>query len=234
MEYGRNGASPMSVTLDAIANDGQPGEADNVQAENVTTGEGADTIVGDDAQNTLVALGGPDTIRGLGGNDVIFADAAPGSGMPVRGLVQSLPADDVVDGGAGRDQVDCGTGFDLALHDPVDQLDANCERVGALLAAESAALTGKKKNKAKVAIECPAAEGAPCEGRLAFTANGKQVGKGTFNVPADKTKKAKGKLNKKGLKAIGNAGGSLLVSVTVTTTEPGGVAESAGRILLYQ
>ena len=74
----------------------------------------------------------------------------------------------------------------------------------------------------------------PCSGRLVLTVGGKTVAKGKFNVAAGATKQAKVKLTKKGLKAVENAGGALLASVDVITTEPGGVAETGGRVLLYQ
>ena len=90
------------------------------------------------------------------------------------------------------------------------------------------------KGKAKVGIECPESEGTACQGRIKLTAGGKKTGKGKFNVPAGESKNAKVKLTKKGTKTLDNAGGSLLVSVLVTTTEPGGVSETDGRILLYR
>ena len=141
---------------------------------------------------------------------------------------------DVLDGGPGRDDIDCGGDFDLVLHDPFDEISPDCERTGALLDADSAALGGKKHNKAKIGVECPTAEDAACTGTLTLTANDKQIGKGSFNVAPGTTKRGKAKLSKKGLKAVANANGTLLASVTVSTTEPGGVAESSGRILIYE
>jgi hypothetical protein len=36
--------APVTITLDGVANDGEAGEADNVQVEDVFTGDGNDTI----------------------------------------------------------------------------------------------------------------------------------------------------------------------------------------------
>lgn len=62
------------LTLDDIANDGVPGEADNVRAdfENVTTGPFADTVVGSDAANVIGTAEGNDTVDGGGGDDELY------------------------------------------------------------------------------------------------------------------------------------------------------------------
>ena len=77
----------VAVTLDGLANDGETGEADNVQTEGVYGGEGDDTLTG---------AGGADLLRGGNGNDRI--DGAAG--------------DDALDGGPGRDTLISGTGSD--------------------------------------------------------------------------------------------------------------------------
>ena len=114
--YADRGASdPVIVTLDGTANDGAPGENDDVggDVENATGGAGADTISGGDGVNTLSGGPGNDVITGGGGVDAFRADAG----------------DDVVravDGNA--EAVDCGEGADdLAEADAADQL-IGCER----------------------------------------------------------------------------------------------------------
>jgi Ca2+-binding RTX toxin-like protein len=232
--YGRGPDVPMTVTLDLQGNDGQPGEADNVQVENISTGDGDDTIVGDAAANQLIAFGGADSISAGAGNDTLVGDDTFGGGLVlIRGL--AAPAiNDTLNGGPGRDSIDCGNGYDLALRDPFDEVEPNCDRIGADLAGESSGLSGKKKNKAKILVECPESEGTRCEGRLKLTANDRKLGKGKFKVAPGASKFAKAKLTKKGLRALDNAGGALLCDVTVTTTEPGGVAVSVGRLLIHQ
>ncbi|HEY7223380.1 MAG TPA: hypothetical protein VH561_07210, partial [Micromonosporaceae bacterium] len=56
-------SAPVNVSLDGVANDGAPGELDNViNTENIIGGGGNDTLTGN---------AGPNVIRGLGGNDMI-------------------------------------------------------------------------------------------------------------------------------------------------------------------
>lgn len=67
----------VKVAIDGQANDGNPGENDNVftDVENVTgTLVGSDIMFGSDADNILVGLGGNDSLVGLGGNDRMFCD----------------------------------------------------------------------------------------------------------------------------------------------------------------
>ena len=51
-------SSGVNVSIDGVANDGEPGEADNVatDVENLTGGSGADTLTGSGAANTLLKL----------------------------------------------------------------------------------------------------------------------------------------------------------------------------------
>ncbi len=85
-------ATTVSVTLDALANDGDPtvaggGEKDKVDAETVVGGEGDDLLTGGGAADDLRGGPGADTIGGGAGSDVL-------------------------DGGTGRDQLTSGAGSD--------------------------------------------------------------------------------------------------------------------------
>jgi Ca2+-binding RTX toxin-like protein len=80
------------VRLNALADDGQAGEGDNVlQIENLTGGAGSDTLVGDKFRNALSGGAGNDTIRGL-------------------------DQDDQLAGGSGRDVLDAGSGSDTVSY----------------------------------------------------------------------------------------------------------------------
>jgi len=59
----------VSVTLDGVADDGPPGEMDNIQAsvEDITTGDGHDYLAGTNAANELNDGAGNDRIFGMGG-----------------------------------------------------------------------------------------------------------------------------------------------------------------------
>jgi len=99
----------VSVTLDDVANDGIPGEQDNVgdDIEQVIGTVGPDSIKGSGAGNFIVGLEGADLLEGGGGPDLIYGDAescAPG-----------LPGPDTLEGGAGNDDLfGCG-GDDILL-----------------------------------------------------------------------------------------------------------------------
>ena len=85
--WNRNG---VTVTLDERANDGSPGERDNIRGgiEVIQGSPGDDTLIGDGQANTFDGMAGNDTLRGEGGNDTL--DAMAGTAQQV-------------DGGAGED-----------------------------------------------------------------------------------------------------------------------------------
>ncbi len=78
------GARAVTIDLDGVADDGQPGEGDTLTAsvEGATGGNGPDVLTGDGRANRLGGDEGNDVIQGLGGNDTLFgskgADALDG------------------------------------------------------------------------------------------------------------------------------------------------------------
>jgi hypothetical protein len=228
--YFRDTGVNLSLSLDGVANDGQPGESDNVQVENLASGNGNDTLIGDATANTLQGLGGNDLISGLDGNDELFGDT--NQSQLARGF-GGTAGDDILDGGQGRDAFRCGNGIDVALREPLDLVDNDCERIGVAVVGDSAQLRGKKKNKFKVELSCPASEPESCSGKLKITAADKKVGKGKFSIGPGKSRGANARLSKRGAKAVRRAGGALFVTVEAQTTEPGGIAIDAGRILIH-
>lgn len=86
----------LTVTMDgSSANDGESGEADDVNAdvEDLLGGDGGDTITGNASANTLTGGAGDDTLTGGAGDDV-FDEEAADSGS------------DTINGGTGTDTVD--------------------------------------------------------------------------------------------------------------------------------
>src|SRR4051794_572641 len=109
------GATGVVVTLDGLANDGAPGEGDNVgsDVEDVFGTDSADKLTGNGAANTIDGNGGDDRIVGGDGEDTLFG----GDG------------DDVIDSRDGhRDRVECGAGDDTATIDRGDDVAADCEQ----------------------------------------------------------------------------------------------------------
>jgi Ca2+-binding RTX toxin-like protein len=93
----------VTVTVDGTANDGSPGEGDNVVpgVEIVIGGQSGDTLTGDDSANWFYGGPGPDKLYGMGGNDML-------------------------DGQAGADTDDGGA----AVDDCTGETVVNCEKSG--------------------------------------------------------------------------------------------------------
>lgn len=142
----------MTVTLDDAANDGRPGEGDNVvgieQLDMYITGD--DVLVGYDfddqvdggAGNDTVEGGrGHDTVTGGPGRDTIYGDA---TSSHCSWYSCKVPfGDDTIQARDGEvDNIDCGIGTDTAVVDTIDVV-ANCENVDA--ANAPAKLTFKVK-----------------------------------------------------------------------------------------
>lgn len=101
-------ATGVEISLDGQANDGSPGEGDNVAADfeiligsdllpNTITGtDGPEELIGGTDDDVLSGGGGADELIGVSGNDELFA----GSG------------DDLLIGNTGDDLLDGGSGFD--------------------------------------------------------------------------------------------------------------------------
>jgi Ca2+-binding RTX toxin-like protein len=95
----------VTVSLDGMANDGEPNEADNVAGgvEKIVGGAGGDKLTGDGAANELYGGPGKDAISGGGGGDWLYGE----------GDNDTIDAQD----GDFGDAVDCGAGTDGANGD---------------------------------------------------------------------------------------------------------------------
>jgi Ca2+-binding RTX toxin-like protein len=116
---------PVNVSLDGVANDGEPGEGDNVRTtiDNLTGGSAGDVLTGDNDGNRLLGGAGDDALAGAGGDDRLEGvdgrdgyDAGPG-------------ADQVVSRDEVAETVACGSELDSAVADGVDDVNADCENV---------------------------------------------------------------------------------------------------------
>ncbi|MBJ7331305.1 MAG: hypothetical protein JHC95_15540 [Solirubrobacteraceae bacterium] len=98
-------APAINVSLDGAANDGRPGEGDNVVGIERLDSGSAGSFTGDDGANEFVApqTGAAGVLRGLGGDDVLISGDAHG---------------DVVEGGAGADTIEGGFGDDKLVGGP--------------------------------------------------------------------------------------------------------------------
>jgi Ca2+-binding RTX toxin-like protein len=93
------GTTAVAVDLDGVADDGRPGEGDNVgtDVEIVRGGPGNDTLVGSANANTLDGNSGVDVLKGGDGGDLLRGGAGG----------------DSIDGEAGNDTLEGDAGFDL-------------------------------------------------------------------------------------------------------------------------
>ena len=104
----------VAVTLGGGADDGAPGEKDDVSSvQAVTGGAGADSLTGSSADDVLAGLGGKDTLDGGAGADTFLAGAD----------------DDAVKARDGRRDflISCGSGKDSLAADTNDPRARDCE-----------------------------------------------------------------------------------------------------------
>ncbi len=209
----------VEVSFDDQPNDGTPGEGDNLmRVERVFGTESDDSLTGDAGANEFFGDAGDDRLVGLAGNDELSGEEG----------------DDVLNGGASpdgyHDRLDCGMGTDTVLADPLDVVEPNCERRGALVAVESASV---RHGKARVSVECPALEVDSCAGELALFGNGREVGKATgFLVIAGETAVVKVKLTRFGKRELRRSHRILLTTARVQTAEAGGITVGEQRLQL--
>jgi hypothetical protein len=146
--------NPVTVTLDGVADSGEAGEADIVEAdvEDITGGAGGDTLTGNAAGNIIDGGPGDDTITGGGGADTLIG----GDGNDRLFALDGAP-----------DQLVCGSGTDSGSADSLDALSADCEAVVvAALPADAdgdGSLTPADCNDASAAIH-PGATDIPGDG----------------------------------------------------------------------
>lgn len=204
--------SRIDVSLDGVANDGRPGEKDNVQAdvEDVVGGDFAGTLVGSLVANRLTGGGSADRIVGAGGRDQL----------------SGVGGDDTIDAldGSGGDRVDCGGGADTALLDAGDVV-AGCEKTTWAPALSSSRL---RYRGGRIAVTVSCTKAASCRGtlRLTTTRQGKTVtvAKATYRAPRGKRATVRLKPGAKGRAALGRTRrltAQLLVAPTGTTPAAG-------------
>jgi Ca2+-binding RTX toxin-like protein len=101
---------PISITLNGVADDGRPGEGDDVRSIERITSNISGTLVLSDEPDVVEMWanidGGPSTIRTNGGNDVV-------TGGSRDETIDGGPGDDRLEGGFGNDTIVGGPGHDV-------------------------------------------------------------------------------------------------------------------------
>jgi Ca2+-binding RTX toxin-like protein len=111
---------PVSVSMDGVANDGRPGEADNVVNVEKIESHVSGTLSGGAADDTLTVYAnideGNSALYGNGGNDKLTAG-------DYQDTLDGGPGNDVINGGFGNDTLTGGPGQDTIL---ADATSASC------------------------------------------------------------------------------------------------------------
>jgi Ca2+-binding RTX toxin-like protein len=103
-------SAAVRVDFDGVADDGLPGEHDNIRpdVENASGGAGADRLIGNGFANTFRGNAGADFLDGRGGDD---PDQVNGGAD--NDVLEGGDGGDVLNGGADDDQLDDGLGSDI-------------------------------------------------------------------------------------------------------------------------
>ena len=102
----RNRTGPLNVVFNGVADDGEPGEGDNlIGLERVSSGEGNDTLTGGPEANQFQSGSGDDVLSGGSGPDYLFGDEGNDTIDGGNGL-------DTINGSQGSDQLSGGDGDD--------------------------------------------------------------------------------------------------------------------------
>jgi Ca2+-binding RTX toxin-like protein len=186
----------VSVTLGGAADDGRPGEQDDVSVDRVAGSPFADTIVGTDAAEWLEGGGGDDTIRGLGGDDMLVGEAGgdrleSGAGADALRAADGEPDTLVCDTADGKDVVadsaddaaSCGMtggGVGGPGAGPVTQLDTFVPLSGGGLPP----VAGRPAAPSLAALLASALVDRPPRGRVTLRTTRDAFALGEFTCPA--------------------------------------------------
>ena len=110
------------MTNDGVANDGEPGEGDNViSVEKLYVVGAAVTVAGTNGRDDVFVDADSSTIRGLGGDDKLVA-------YDGNDTIEGGDGNDFLEGGFGNDVLDGGAGVDAFRG---DRIESNVIAVGA-------------------------------------------------------------------------------------------------------
>jgi hypothetical protein len=150
----------VRITLNGEADDGLPGEAENVGSERdietVVGTAGSDQIAAGDEPMTIMAVGGNDSITGGSADDRLIGDCGEGRcpGARPGGAHEGVDGDDAINAGAGDDVILANDGDDkLNGGDGKDEIDGGngAEKVKAADGAKDELDCGpEKKDRATI------------------------------------------------------------------------------------
>jgi Ca2+-binding RTX toxin-like protein len=109
LDYSARG-TPVTVTIDGAANDGEAGEGDNVGSHlgSITGGRASDTLSGGGDDDHIIGGPGDDRLTGADGSDWLEGEEGDDT-------ISGGAGDDSFEGGAGADDLTGGDGEDYAF-----------------------------------------------------------------------------------------------------------------------
>ena len=176
----------VTISLNGQADDGTPGEGDNVDTENAVGGSGDDVLIGNAGPNVLGGGDGNDRILGGAGQDLI--DGGPGDD-----IIQTL------DGA--KDQVSCGDGADGTVSDKSD-VRSDCEYIKYRPLAATATALHLSSGAVRAPVRCSPATVAGCRGRITLKSGRRTIGTRTYRLHSGRRWVARIRLNKTGLALV--------------------------------
>jgi hypothetical protein len=142
----------LHIDLNAVRDDGQAGERDDVRVDRVIAGSGKDVLLGDDhGADDLNGGPGDDIIDGRRGNDRV--DAGPG--------LDQIGARDL-----SPDLITCGEGPDSVAADRLDTTAADCEKVRRDASVTIALAERAAFPTVVLRVTCPRSAFKGCGGRV--------------------------------------------------------------------
>jgi Ca2+-binding RTX toxin-like protein len=227
----------VRVTIGAGADDGEPGEGDDVvEAERVRGTVARDVLVGTAGDDELDGSEDADVLRGGGGDDYLIADAV-GIRIVDTKVIAPKRGVDVLSGGAGNDTIDLGHYMDRPAHVETDRVScgpgrdrllsawlapgavpADCEELcGQQRACQHLARVARgtrslrlRGNRVTIPVTCPAVPipQHECVGRLVLRSpGGKVVGKARYEVANGATRGVSVRLRRRVGRVVANLEG---------------------------
>jgi hypothetical protein len=227
----------ITVTLDNQANDGEPGEGDNVQTENVFGGDGDDQITGNVYANTLFGGAGRDTLRGDGGDDLLDGNRAEDhlSGGAGNDLIllwgeRRIEQDSYGNGNyveePSADRVRCGSGDDVVEAGSEDSAVPDCEQTrwgaGPGFSLPPERRVSPSDGRLTLRLKRTAGDGSSIEGPVALrTRSGTLLARGAFpDIKVRESADVVLRLTKRGRRLLARRG-SVRARATATVRNQG-------------
>jgi hypothetical protein len=218
---GAPGSAGVHVTLDGVANDGDPnvdqpdtaalGEGDNISGdvENLTGTKRDDRLIGNGSANTLLGDEGVDTLTGGAGEDLILAREPASAGAGTADVINcgspspSKTTTSILGVFVGSES----SGSDRLQADLADPRPASCELLvdmavdepAAVGIARAARLDGRRL---AVRLKCPSKAQRTCAGELALAGRKRGSNRAAFSLTGGSARTIRLKLAGRAAKAL--------------------------------